>query len=113
MTEEHGISNLTIQDHAFNADDFVTFLKSLRRKYRKRSLALYMDQLKVHQAIVVKPYYDKLDIKPIFNVGYSPEFNPIEAVFSRVKFLFCNKRLSDTVNRTGFNFDRTIDYAFK
>ena len=72
-----------------------------------------MDQLPVHKAIAVKPYYKKLNITAIFNVGYSPEFNPIEAVFSRVKYIFCNKRLNDIVNRRGFNFDRTIEEAFK
>ena len=52
----------------------------------------------------------ELDIKPIFNVGYSPEFNPIERVFSKVKRRFNAKRL---VNKRGFNFDRTITAAFK
>jgi transposase len=46
-------------------------------------------------------------------VGYSPEFNPIESVFSRVKFLFNKSRLNDIVNRRGFNFDRTIEAAFR
>ena len=55
----------------------------------------------------------ELEIKPIFNVGYSPEFNPIERVFSKVKRRFNAKRLSDLVNRRGFNFDRSITAAFK
>ena len=55
----------------------------------------------------------ELDIKPIFNVGYSPEFNPIERVFSKVKRRFNAKRLSNLANRRGFNFDRTITAAFK
>ena len=55
----------------------------------------------------------ELDIKPIFNVGYSPEFNPIERVFSKVKRRFNAKRLADLVNKRGFNFDRTITAAFK
>ena len=41
-----------------------------------------MDQLKVHKAHQVKPFYIELDIEPVYNVGYSPEFNPIESVFS-------------------------------
>ena len=55
----------------------------------------------------------ELNIKPIFNIGYSPEFNPIERVFSKVKRRFNAKRLADLVNRRGFNFDRTIKAAFK
>ena len=50
---------------------------------------------------------------PILNVGYSPEFNPIEAVFSRVKAVFNQKRLNCLVNKIGFNGDETIKLAFK
>jgi len=56
---------------------------------------------------------DELNIKPIFNVGYSPEFNPIERVFSKIKRRFNAKRLADLVNRRGFNFDKTIKASFK
>ena len=72
-----------------------------------------MDNLTVHKAIIVMPLYPQLNIKPIWNVAYSPEFNPIESVFSRVKFRFNKDRLNDIVNRRGFNFDRTINAAFR
>ena len=49
----------------------------------------------------------------MFNVGYSPELNPIEAVFSKVKACFNNKRLHNLVNKIGFNADREIKVAFK
>jgi transposase len=55
----------------------------------------------------------ELDIKPIFNVGYSPEFNPIERIFSKVKRRFNAKRLSELVNNRGFNFERTINASFR
>ena len=67
----------------------------------------------MHKAAKVRAKMVELDIKPIFNVGYSPEFNPIERVFSKVKRRFNAKRLSDLVNGRGFNFDRTITAAFK
>ena len=67
----------------------------------------------MHKAAKVRTKMVELDIKPIFNVGYSPEFNPIERVFSKVKRRFNAKRLSDLANRRGFNFDRTITAAFK
>ena len=52
-------------------------------------------------------------IIPIFNVAYSPEFNPIEAVFSKVKAIFNRRRLNCLVRKIGFNFDDTIRIAFK
>ena len=66
----------------------------------------------MHKSRDVQPEYDRLNIRPIYNVGYSPELNPIEAVFSKVKAIFCRDRLSSLVNKTGFNFDRAITAAF-
>ena len=39
-----------------------------------------MDQLKVHKAVDARPYFTSLNILPIWNVSYSPEFNPIEDI---------------------------------
>jgi transposase len=72
-----------------------------------------MDQLAVHKSKSIKPLYEKLNITPIFNVAYSPEFNPIEAVFSRVKAIFNQRRLNCLVNKIGFNADETIRIAFR
>jgi len=63
---------------------------------------LFCDQLAVHKSQAVKPYYDSLDIVPVYNVGYSPEFNPIEAVFSKVKALYNRQRLNSLINKTFF-----------
>ena len=46
-------------------------------------------------------------------MGYSPEFNPIEAVFSKVKAIFTRNRLNCLVNKKGFNADNEIGAAFK
>ena len=72
-----------------------------------------MDRLAVHKSNEVKDWWTKLNIKPVFNVSYSPEFNPIEAVFSKVKRQFNSQRLNNLVNKIGFNADKEIDAAFK
>ena len=70
-----------------------------------------MDQLNVHKANRVKEWYDKLDILPVYNVSYSPELNPIEACFSKVKAIFNRQRLNCLVRKIGFNMDETIRTA--
>jgi hypothetical protein len=112
MTEGRGIENLRISDHAFDGEDFLEYLKSIRRRHGRTPLALLMDNLGIHKCTVVKPYYEKLGISCIWCIPYSPEYNPIESVFSRVKSLFNKKRLNEIVNRRGFNFDRTIEACF-
>jgi transposase len=64
-----------------------------------------MDNLAVHKHREVQLEYEKLNITPVFNVSYSPEFNPIEAVFSKVKSIYNQKRLNCLVNKIGFNAD--------
>ena len=60
----------------------------------------------------MQPVYLKERITPIFNIPYSPEFNPIEAVFSKVKSIFNRRRLNCLVRKIGFNADQTIQMAF-
>ena len=86
MTEERGLELCQICDKAINGDIFIDFLKSLRKRFDTTPLALFMDQLHVHKTNQVRATYDQLNIKPVWNVVYSPEFNPIEAVFSKVKY---------------------------
>jgi transposase len=113
MTAEKGVHFLSVHQQAIDSEDFIEFLKKLRRKHLQRSIALFMDNLAVHKSRNVKPYYESLDITPVFNVSYSPEFNPIEAVFSKVKNVFNTKRLNCLVNKIGFNADNTIRFAFR
>ena len=111
MTEENGLESSLVSESAINSDIFIIFLEGLRRRFHQRPLSLFMDQLQVHKAKAVQPAYERLNITPVFNVGYSPEFNPIEAVFSKVKYAFCRQRLNCLVNNIGFNADREISAA--
>ena len=104
---------MAVYNQAICRADFKTYLKALSLKHKKRPLALFMDQLAVHKAADVRELYAELNITQIFNVGYSPELNPIESVFSRVKAIFNRQRLNCLVNKIGFNFDATIRTAFE
>ena len=113
ITEQEGVSRCQVYSRAITGEDFAAFLLKLRARYRKRKLAVFMDQLSVHKELEhVQPIYVEHKITPIFNVAYSPEFNPIEAVFSKVKAIFNQRRLNCLVRKIGFNADETIRIAF-
>ena len=112
MTEEKGIGLIMIYDQAITAVEFAYYLKKLRAKSGTQPLALFMDRLAVHKSKDIKDLWAKLNIKPVFNVSYSPEYNPIEAVFSKVKRHFNSQRLNNLVNKIGFNADKEIEAAF-
>ena len=88
MTEEKGIGLIKIHEQACTGEDVRDYLIQLRGKAGKRPVSLFMDNLYIHKKPCVKEWWPKLDMEPIWNIGYSPEFNPIEAVFSKVKRLF-------------------------
>ena len=101
MTPEYGIGLRQSKAEPHHHEDFIRFLRALRRKWGQTPLALMMDNASIHKGDV-RPFYDKFNIKPIWNVGYSPEFNAIEAVFSKVKALYNRQRLNCLVNKTFF-----------
>ena len=56
--------------------------------------------------------YERLQIKPIFNIPYSPDTNPIESCFSLVKHHFTKARLQRLVNGLPFDIEQAIADAF-
>ena len=52
-----------------------------------------MDNLTVHKTQAVQDLMRELKIEWIWNVPYSPDFQPIESVFSQVKLTFKNEKL--------------------
>ena len=113
MTAEKGICLVHIYEHPVKEPEFCAHLSKLRTKAGKRPIALFMDNLWVHKNVQVRELMSKLNIKPIYNVAYSPEFNPIEAVFSKVKRQFSCQRLHNLVTKIGFNMDTEIETAFR
>ena len=57
-----------------------------------------MDNLSVHKSREVRERMDELSIAYIFAPAYSPEYNPIEAVFSIFKNYIKRQRLAAIVN---------------
>ena len=54
----------------------------------EEKIALFMDNLSAHKSEKSKEEMARLGFRCIFNVPYSPEYNPIEFVFSKVKQKF-------------------------
>ena len=113
MTEEKGMLLVHVYEHPVKEPEFRAHLSKLRTKAGRRPIALFMDNLWVHKNAEVRELMAKLDIRPIYNVAYSPEFNPIEAVFSKVKRQFSCQRLHNLVTKIGFNMDTEVEVAFR
>ena len=80
-------------------------------KYRR--YVLFMDNLRVHKANVVKEYLAETGVRIIFNVPYFPQGNPIELVFAQVKREFKTLRTNQIVNGLRQQTVRTVNLSFQ
>ena len=71
-----------------NIQKFKQYLQELRNLNGEDKIALFMDNLSAHRSEKSKVEMARLGFRCIFNVPYSPEYNPIEFVFSKVKQRF-------------------------
>ena len=104
---------VTTAEGPIKEPEFCSHINRLRARAGRRPIALMMDNLWVHKRPECRELMGRLNIRPIYNVGYSPEFNPIEAIFSKVKRRFSCQRLQNLVTKVGFNMDTEIEAAFK
>ena len=67
-----------------------------------------MDNLSVHRSRDVKERMDELSITYIFSPPYSPDYNPIELVFSIFKSEIKKKRLTAILQGRTFNVEKNV-----
>lgn len=108
---ERGIELIHVNYQPTNNVNFREFVDHLIRT-GGGPIALFMDQLGAHKSNDMMKFYADHDIKPILNVGYSPEFNPIEAVFSQVKRSYSRVRLNKLANDELFDQTAEVRAAF-
>ena len=96
-----------------NTDKFLEYLQQLRFRNPFDRIAIFMDRLSVHTCNKSKEKMAFLKIEAIFNASYSPEFNPIETVFSLVKRNIKTERLKLIVRNEEEDINAMTDKEFK
>ena len=92
ISKEKGQEHYRIFENSVNIQKFKQYLQELRNLNGEEKIALFMDNLSAHRSEKSKVEMGRLGFRCIFNVPYSPEFNPIEFVFSKVKQKFRSLR---------------------
>ena len=87
-----------IFDNSVNIPKFKEFLQELRAMNGEDKIALLMDNLSAHRSEKSKAEMARLGFRTIFNVPYSPELNPIEFTFSKIKQKFRSLRARKLAN---------------
>ena len=98
--------------YSVDKDKFKVFLEEVRAKYPFDDICFYMDNLRVHTSLEIKERMDELGFAYIYSPAYSPDFNPIETVFSLVKCYLKKQRLAAAVNGYEIDMFKEIKVAF-
>ena len=72
-------------DFSVDMKKFKVYLYELRRRYFFDDICIYLDNLSVHRSNDVKQTMDELGFAYIYSPIYSPDYNPVEYVFSQAK----------------------------
>ncbi len=73
-----------------NKINFLDFLKDLVKLLPNKCFLL-LDNARIHHSKIVKSFIENSIHEFIFNIAYSPELNPIELVFSKIKSIVRKK----------------------
>lgn len=77
----------------YGSVDAVTFEAFIRQKlipHLQENACVVMDNAKIHQGAMVRELLEKAGAKLIYLSPYSPEFSPIENLWSKVKSILKN-----------------------
>ena len=75
-----------------DGESFGLFLREVLCPTLKRGQIVVMDNLSVHRGAWVRELIEQKGAEVLLLPPYSPDFNPIEEAFSKVKGLFCGGR---------------------
>ena len=86
---------------------------NLRDKLFFEDICIYMDNLAVHRSNTLKERMDEMSIPYIFGPPYSPDYNPIESVFSIFKKEIKTRRLEAVLKKKRFNIKANVKEVFE
>ena len=72
---------------------------------------MFLDNLRVHHTNKVKELCKELDIPLVFNLAYSPDYNPIETYFSLLKNHYKRLKLNYIANDKDLDVVTMIDIS--
>ena len=99
------LHGLTLADKSIKAREFFKFIDSCNETNGEVPTTMFLDNLRMHHQKIVKAKAESHCISMRYNAAYSPEFNPIEGLWSYAKNRF-NRHM---INEQNFK-DRVLLY---
>lgn len=92
ISKEKGLEHFHVFQFSVNVEKFIQYLSELRAANGDDKICIFMDNLSAHTSERSKEAMREKGFKFVYNVPYSPDYNPIEFVFSIVKRNFRSLR---------------------
>ena len=112
ISAQLGLDMVMLFDKSVNRDKFKVFLQEIRDRYPFDDIALYMDNLAVHKSLEIRERIDELGFEYVYGPAYSPDFNPVETIFSSAKGYVKKQRLAAVINGYEVDLWKLIHEAF-
>ena len=113
ISNEKVIQYEVLKDKNVNGEIFKKFIEDLTKKIKNKYIL--MDNINFHKSKNIAEIIEKSNNKILFIPPYSPEFNPIEKVFSVFK-AYINKKINPTTKFKNINsiielfFEKTTNF---
>jgi transposase len=100
----HGVLAAMRIEGPTNTEVFLTYLDQVLCPALRPGRVVVMDQLNVHKATPVRQRIEACGCRLVFLPAYSPDFNPIEEAFSKLK-TYLRRQKARTRERLGAAID--------
>jgi transposase len=85
-----GILCSMVVDGAINATVFEAFVRQVLAPHLQAGDVVILDNLSSHKRATIKQLIEAAGAQLVFLPPYSPDFNPIEMIFSKIKQSLCS-----------------------
>ena len=100
ISKENGLEHFQIFNFSVNVERFIDYLQGLRSANENDKICLFLDNLSAHTSERSKEEMKRLKFRWVYNVPYSPQWNPIELAFSQLKRNFRKLRAKKLIEHT-------------
>ena len=108
ISKKNGLEHYQIFPKSVNKAKFKEYITGLRATNPDVKICLFMDNLKAHTCDASTGEMKKLKFRYIFNIPYSPDYNPIELVFSQFKASFKAARARKMMGLTNVSHEELV-----
>ena len=113
ISRENGVECVLYRERSIKTEDFIEFMKMIKRKYPFKKLVLFFDQLSVHLSLRVREYMEMAGWIAIVNAVAFCDGNPIEIIIGQVKHHFKKAKLQAIAHGHMWNNEELLAAAWK